>query len=135
MDFTSVNNEETKDLMPLNEFLCWANQVFHNEGLEGWKIVTDKSDAYCWYNQKTITLKPQQCYPALLLHEVAHALAYQPERVGVVITPRTLFVWPWWGLNKYRYCLVRLGGQQYHGGHWADRYGELVRKYLVLPAR
>jgi len=111
--------------MNLEEFLSWAQTVFDNEGLAGWQVVTDRCDAYCWHSTKTITLKPWQCYPSLFLHEVAHALAPEPETVAVQF-PGLLFEW-----FGFRWVLTRLGGQQYHGGRWADRYGYLLQKYMV----
>lgn len=109
--------------MTLERFLKWTRIVFEAEGLTDWRVVTDRGDAYCWYSKKTITLKPWQCYPSLFLHEVAHALAPESECVAVQH--------PNWLFKRFGWALTRLGGTQYHGGRWADRFGYLLKKYIV----
>ena len=81
----------------------WRRWILKQEGLSEWKI-EDSVDAMCWVEQKTIQIPPDAT-PTLFLHEVAHAL-YQ-ELEGPLLN-------------------------HYHGGCWADAFGRLVNKYMVV---
>jgi hypothetical protein len=107
-----------------NPFLGWAYGVLEAEGFPDWKI--EKGEAYCWQDLKVITFGSfRPTSKSLFLHEVAHAQAPDPETVGLMIVPRTLFRWGW-----MRFALIRLGGQQFHGGMWADKFTKLCEKHL-----
>jgi len=82
--------------------LVWQRAVLKAEGLSDWKII-EAADPYCWREEKTIQL-PVNAQPGLFLHEVAHALYQEPE-----------------------------GPMQnhYHGGRWAQTYGDLINHYMV----
>ncbi len=76
-------------------------QILVNEGLGDWKIRS--GEAYCYSEQKSIAIPGNASLP-LFLHEVAHALHPQPE-----------------GELK----------NHYHGGGWAQIYGELINRYMA----
>jgi len=80
-------------------------EILTENGLADWTINIDpKSQAYCWISQKKITLQIEDCF-GLFLHELAHALAPEPEPLGK--------------------------GQHFHGGHWADKFTDLVIRYMA----
>lgn len=84
----------------------WMRSVLIAEGLEDWTICYCSGGDYCWRERKQIDLHTASpVTPARFLHEVAHALFGEPE-----------------GEHK----------NHYHGGGWADKFGELVDKYLTV---
>ena len=89
------------------EAAAWQRMVLDSENLDDWTVQT--GEAYCWLHSRTIAFPPNGSR-ALFLHEVAHALAPIPEDYG----------------NGH--------SNNYHGGRWAEAYGELVEKYMVDKA-
>jgi len=100
-----------------NSFATWAYGVLKVEGLSEWVI--QPGEPYCWLNQKVIMVNTEK--RSTFLHEVAHALAPEPEQVGTFVSPR---------FTIFHYAFIRCGGTQYHGGRWADKFTKLVHKYL-----
>jgi hypothetical protein len=62
-------------------------------------------EPYCWTEQKTIAFEGED--RVLFLHEVAHALV--PEAEGPL-------------------------RNHYHGGMWASKFAELIRRYFIFAA-
>jgi hypothetical protein len=87
----------------------WRRAVLREEGLADWRIKF-AADGYCWLESKVIQI-PENASPALFLHEVAHALAPEPENTKQ----------------------DQSGGWHYHGRRWGDAFGMLVDKYMMVP--
>ena len=79
-------------------------QILKKEGLKGWKIEKSKGGNMCWIDEKWISLS-NELSMAMFLHELAHALA---------------------GMRKE-------WDKTGHDSIWADKYTELVEKYMVYP--
>jgi len=59
--------------------------IFKKEGLVGWKLVITNSGSCCWYEDKQIWIDRRQLNIAMVLHEIAHALAKERKKFHTVL--------------------------------------------------
>ena len=86
----------------------WAWHIFNEEGLNDWKFKWTFGGGLTLNGQKMIWCLPED--KALFLHEVAHALGSREE--DLIFKDKTG-----------------------HHSCWADRYTDLIRKYLTGEVR
>jgi hypothetical protein len=75
MDYTEYHNECREKCEYHDEIETFFQEVMGDLGYRGWSIRWQKSDAYCWREQKIIDICPMgfidEC-KQMLLHEIAH---------------------------------------------------------------
>ncbi len=86
----------------------WAQHILNEEGLSDWRFKWTGGGGLTRHEQKMIWCLPKDA--ALFLHEVSHALGSKEQD-------------------------LIFGDKAGHHSCWADRYTDLIRKYLVGEVR